>query len=58
MKGILTALYFALICLATIGGAGYAITSDAPVIAFACIVLCVLNIADFFGWLKTPRFPK
>lgn len=58
MKGIITALYFAFLCLATIGGAGYAFMTDADVIAIACSALGVLGISDFFGWIKTPKFPK
>lgn len=58
MKGIINILYLALMCIATIGGAGYAIMANANMIAFACILLAVLIVGDYFGWLKTPKWPK
>lgn len=58
MKGIINILYLALMCLATIGGAAYAIMADAGVIAFACVIAGVLTISDFFGWLTVPKWPK
>lgn len=58
MKGILNVLYVAILVLATLGGAGYAIMADAGVIAFACVIAGVLTISDYFGWLTMPKWPK